>query len=378
MQLKHTLPLSLTNRRLKSLIPMKSSVPRTLPADKAVRAPGSPACAVALAISVMAFWGVTAAQAAARMTLGTLAPEGTTYHRSLLEMREKWRKAPGGGVNLRIFAGGKMGGDSKMVSQMRLGGLDAALLTSAGLQEIEPAVAGLQTLPLMFRSLDELDYVAAHVHPMLEKRIEAQGFVVLFWTDAGWVHFFSRKPFARPEELKQMKLFTWAGDPEYVDIWKSAGFQPVPLETADIVPMLDTGLIGVVPMPPFVALASQVYDRAPHMLDLNWAPLLGALVVRKTVWDKIPAATRAELLQAAKEAGKQNREHGRAESEKSIEAMKAKGLTVHKASPEIEAEWRAAAEGFYPRIRGKLAPADIFDEVRRLVNEYRARNKNNQ
>jgi TRAP-type C4-dicarboxylate transport system substrate-binding protein len=314
----------------------------------------------------------TTTQAALRMTLGTLAPEGTSYHRSLLEMREKWRKAPGGGVNLRIFAGGKMGGDGKMVSQMRLGALDAALLTSAGLQEIETAVAGLQTVPMMFRSLDELDYVAARVQPLLEKRIEAKGFVVLFWTDAGWVRFFSKQPFLTPNELKQMKLFTWAGDSEYVDIWKSAGFQPVPLETADIVPMLDTGLISAVPMPPFVALASQVYDRAPHMLEISWAPLLGALVVRKAAWDKIPAATRSELLKAAVEAGKQNREHGRKESDRSVEAMKAKGLVVHKVSPEIDAAWRAAAEAFYPRIRGKLAPPEIFDEVRRLVNEYRA------
>src|ERR1043165_2463002 len=64
-------------------------------------------------------------------SLGTLAPEGTSYHRMLLDLREKWRKAPGGGVNLRVYAGGKMGGEAKMVSQMRLGSLDSALLTVA-------------------------------------------------------------------------------------------------------------------------------------------------------------------------------------------------------------------------------------------------------
>lgn len=310
--------------------------------------------------------------AAPTLTLGTLAPEGTSYHRSLLEMREKWRKAPGGGVNLRVFAGGKMGGDAKMVGQMRLGALDAGLLTAAGLQEIDVGIAGVQSTPLQYRSLEEFDYVAARVQPLLEKRMEAKGFVVLFWTDAGWVHFFSKTPFTYPAELKKLKLFTWAGYPEYVALWKEAGFQPVPLETADIVPMLDTGLINAVPMPPFVALAGQVYDRAPHMLNLKWAPLIGAMVVRKSVWDKIPAETRAELLRTAQEAGRQNREHGRAESEKSIEAMKARGLKVREVTPEVEAEWRAIADEIYPRIRGPLAPPEIFDEVQRLVKEYRA------
>ena len=184
--------------------------------------------------------------AATTVTLGTLAPEGTTYHRTLLELRDAWRKAPGGGVNLKIYAGGKLGGEAKMVSQMRLGALDAAMLTAAGLAEIEKGVTGLQTAPMIFRSLEEVDYIGAKLQPALEKRMAKAGFVVLFWSDAGWVRFFSKQPMRTPEDLKKFKLFTWAGDTELVQLWKSAGYQPVPLETADIVPMLDTGTISAV------------------------------------------------------------------------------------------------------------------------------------
>src|SRR5262245_44575832 len=56
-------------------------------------------------ISMLAVLGIgftVGARAAITVSLGTLAPEGTTYHRTLLELREAWRKAPGGGVNLRI------------------------------------------------------------------------------------------------------------------------------------------------------------------------------------------------------------------------------------------------------------------------------------
>ena len=37
------------------------------------------------------------------------------------------------------------------------------------------------------------------------------------------------------------------------------------------------------------------------------------------------------------------------------------------------AEWRKATEAAYPTMRGKLVPADLFDEVRRLRDEYRAK-----
>jgi TRAP-type C4-dicarboxylate transport system substrate-binding protein len=225
---------------------------------------------------------------------------------------------------------------------------------------------------MMFRSLEEVDYVGEKLQPALEKQMEAKGFVVLFWSDAGWVKFFSKEAMQRPADMKKLKIFSWAGDVAGAAIWRSAGYQPVSLETSDIVPMLDTGLINCVSMPPFAALAAQVYDRAPHMLDLNWAPLVGALVIRKSVWDKFPAAAKPELLKAAKEAGKANKAQGRAESEKSVAAMKEKGLKVTPITPDLEEEWRKAAEVIYPQIKGKVVPAETFDEVVRVLKEYRA------
>jgi len=202
--------------------------------------------------------------------------------------------------------------------------------------------------------------------------MEKAGFVVLFWTDAGWIRFFSKEPVLTPDDLKKVKLFSWAGDATYTQLWKSAGFQPVPLETADIVPMLDTGLISCVPMPPFMALATQVYSRAPHLLELNWAPLTGALVIRKKVWDKIPSEAKPTLMQAAEEAGKSNQAQGRAESDKAVAVMKEKGVTVHPVTAELEADWRKAAEAFYPKIKGTLVPSDVFEEVEWLLHGYRA------
>jgi hypothetical protein len=52
--------------------------------------------------------------------------------------------------------------------------------------------------------------------------------------------------------------------------------------------------------------------------------------------------------------------------------MEKRGLKVTKITPEIEAEWRAAAESVYPQVRGKIVPEDIFDETLKFLKEYRA------
>jgi TRAP-type C4-dicarboxylate transport system substrate-binding protein len=330
---------------------------------------------VAIAV-VMPAARLEAAEKTVRINLGTLAPRGSLYHQSLQAMAESWRQAAGGSVRLVIYPDGTQGGEADMVRLMRVGSLQAGLLTAVGLSDIEPAVSGLQNIPMLFRSLEEFERVNEQLRPSLEKRLADKGFVVLFWVDAGWVRYFSKAPVMTPDDLKRMKIFVWAGSPDQVSIMRRAGFTPVPLETSDILPGLQTGLITAAPLPPIFALAAQVDLRAPHMLNLNWAPLVGACVVKKDSWDKIPAGLRESLLKAAESAGKEIRASSHKESDRAVAAMQKRGLTVHEPSPEVVEQWRKEAEKTYPDIRGHLVPSEVFDQVQQQIQEFRAAGAN--
>src|SRR5438552_11851228 len=191
-----------------------------------------------------------AAEKALRINLRTLAPRGSTYHQSLQAMAEKWKQAPGGGARLVIYPDGTQGGETDMVRLMRVGSLHAGLVTAVGLAEIEPGVTGLQSLPMMFRDFDEVEYVNDKLRPMLERRLADKGFVVLFWVAAGWVRVFSKERMLTPAHTRRMKVFVWAGNPAQVDAMKKHGYTPVGLETGDILPGLQTGLVRHVTAPP--------------------------------------------------------------------------------------------------------------------------------
>jgi TRAP-type C4-dicarboxylate transport system substrate-binding protein len=317
----------------------------------------------------------SAAQDAVKIRLGTLAPRGTSWHRSLLEMGEKWRAAQGPGAAFIVYTDGSQGGEADMVRRMRVGQLNAALLSVVGLTEIDDSVAALQKMPMMFRSWDELDHLREKLRPALERRFLDKGFVVLFWGDAGWVRFFSKEPALHPADYRKMKVFAWAGDNPQVDIMKSLGYQPVVLEISDILPGLQTGMINMVPSTPFYALVGQFYGHAPYMLDMNWVPIVGAVVVTRKAWDAMSPSAQQALRRAGDAAGVELRAISRRENEESVEAMKKRGLKVQPVSPEIEAEWRRMAEQAYPMIRGKMVPAELFDEVQRLLHEYRAQSR---
>jgi TRAP-type C4-dicarboxylate transport system substrate-binding protein len=329
-------------------------------------------CATGASLSLAALREEMFAAGPSKLRLGTLVPKGSSYYKHLQTMGEAWRKSSNGAVTLTIYPDGSMGGEAEMVRRIRQGQLQAGLFTAVGLSMIEPGVSGLQNMPMMFRDLDDVDYVGEKLRPTLEKRMEEKGFKILFWADAGWVRFFTRTQIQTPDDLKKLKLFVWAGDPNTFDLMRDLGGRPVALETNDILPGLKTGLIDAVPMPPFVALAGQVDTTASHMLLLNYAPLIGAAVISKTAWDAIPEATRSEMMKAATAAGNEFKVASRKEADEAVAAMVKRGLKVHKPSAADEAAWRAQMQEAYPRIRGKIVPEDVFDEVKKLLDERHA------
>jgi TRAP-type C4-dicarboxylate transport system substrate-binding protein len=317
-------------------------------------------------------WVPTTQANAQQLRIGSLVPKNSLYHRQLLEVAESWRTAQGAGAKYLVYPDGSQGGEAEMARRMRIGQLQGALLSVVGLREIEPSIAALQSMPLLFRNWEELDYVREKMRPAMEKKFLDKGFVVLAWGDAGWVRFFSKEAALRPDDYKRMKFFAWGSEPDQQNIMKSLGYTPVPLETTDILPAIQTGMINVVPSTPYFALATQVYNTAPHMLDINWAPIVGALVVTRKAWDGMSPEVQTAVRAASDKAGAQIRTKARQEVEEAVDAMKKRGLTVNKPNAAQMKEWNDLAEKLYPRIRGTMVPAETFDDVMAHLKTYRA------
>ena len=318
-------------------------------------------------------WAVSVPlQAKTTLRLGTVVPKGSAWHDTLLYLRQEWRRISGGEVDLRIYPGGVLGDETEMVRQVRAGRIQVVALSANGLSRIDRGVAALQ-IPLMFDSYEELDYVRDRITPKLEQRIESQGVKhkVLFWTDAGWVRFFTKKPARTLDDIRQMRLFTSAGDAETEKLWKSLGFNVVPLSVTDMLTSLQTGMIDAFDVPPVFAMFDRSFTQAPNMLDLKLAPLIGGVVVSQQAWDRVPEQYRDEMLKAGREVGARLRGEIRKLGPDSIEQMKKKELKVVQLDEATRADWQSEVEAIYPKLRGSYCPADLFDEVKRLRDEYR-------
>jgi TRAP-type C4-dicarboxylate transport system substrate-binding protein len=323
-----------------------------------------------LALLAVGLTPSAAAQQRVLVKMATLVPDGSSWHAVLKETAAKWEQISGGRVKVNLYAGGVAGDDPDVVRKMRLGTLQAGVLTAVGVAEIDKSVYALG-VPLMFDSYDEVYGVLEKMRPRLEAELEAKGFIVLNWADGGWVHFFSKKPVTVPDELRKLKLFTWAGDTQAVEVWKAAGFNPVPLPSTEIMTSLQTGLVEALGVPPQVSVIAQYFQHAPNMTRLRWQLLLGATLINKSTWEKIPADLRPALLQASRDAGAKLQAEIRGSEERDIAAMQKRGLNVTAVGPAQRAEWQKLVTAIFPKVRGAIVPADAFDEALRYRDEYR-------
>jgi TRAP-type C4-dicarboxylate transport system substrate-binding protein len=315
---------------------------------------------------------VAAPTQAATIRMATLAPDGSLWDEIMSEMGAGWEQSTGGHVKLRLYPGGVAGDEADVIRKMRIGQLQAAALTTAGLAALDPAFTAFN-IPMFFESYDELLSVIEKIEPVLKQRLEDRGFVLIAWGHGGWVHMFTKNRVTTIDELKKAKMFVWAGDDRMVQQWRSEGFTPVALAATDILTGLQTGMIEAFPTTPLLALTLQWYRMTPNMVGIGVAPLVGAMVVTKKAWDKLSEADRTAVMRSAATAENRLIAEVPRQDEIAIVEMQKRGLKVIEMSDEQRAILQATADRFAENMRGTVVPRDILEMVERERAAFRSR-----
>jgi TRAP-type C4-dicarboxylate transport system substrate-binding protein len=299
------------------------------------------------------------ADAQVLLKLGTLAPSGSAWHEILKEMGRDWERAPGGGVKLRIYAGGVQGSESEMIRKLGIGQLNAAALSNVGIHDITPEPKAM-SIPLFFESESEAECVFEAKRPAREAALARHGYTVVQWSRLGALQLFCTSPRRTPAEMADVPFFVQAGDAAAAEAWRAAGFRTVELSSTEIYPGLTTGMVQCVPSLPLYVLTARLFEKARYMNDLEWGFMYGATLVRNDAWERIPSETRAAMLDAAARRGAAADAEVRRMNRESLEVMRRQGLTTVTVDP---APWYAAMRKGQSVVRGSVVPAPFYDEL---------------
>ncbi|MGD9407345.1 MAG: TRAP transporter substrate-binding protein DctP, partial [Gammaproteobacteria bacterium] len=114
--------------------------------------------------------------ATTQIKIATLAPENSTWMKEMRAGAEEISKRTEGRVQLKFYGGGVMGNDRKVLRKMRIGQLHGGSFTPSGLAERYPDL-NLYGMPLVFNSLEEVDYIRGLFDERLNSGLEEAGLV---------------------------------------------------------------------------------------------------------------------------------------------------------------------------------------------------------
>ncbi len=308
---------------------------------------------------------------AVTLKIATLAPDGTSWMTAMREGAEEVSRRTQGRVQIRFYPGGVMGNDSSVLRKIRAGQLHGAAFTGGGLASIYPD-SQLYSLPFIFHSNEEADYVRQHMDPLLREGLEKNGFISFGISEGGFAYLMSDRPLTRVEELRGQKVWAPEGDDITRRVFEALGVTPIPLPLTDVLTGLQTGLINTVGTSPIAAIALQWHTRVKYLTEVPLLYLYGTLLIQQKAFERLSPADQLVLREAMEAAFSRINEQNRRDNEGALQALKNQGIEFTQPSKEDLAKWHSivqlaiddmAREGLYSR--------DMLERLRNHLDDFR-------
>ena len=313
---------------------------------------------------------VALASGALPLKIGSIAPLGSPWDQALKTIGAEWSRISAGEVSLKVYGGSVAGGEADILRKIRIGQLQAGLLTATGLQMIWNGLKAV-SFPLFIRDDNEFGKVLGALAPTFERELAARGFDVVFWTPGGWVYFFTRAPVVTPDDLRRQKIWV-TGDPDEVQAWRTLGFQVVPMAATEVTTGLQSGMIDATITSPLVAASSQWFAVAANMCSLRLSPLYGAMVVSTKAWASLAPGLRQRLLEAARSEAVRLAATVRGSDGEAVAVMRRYGLRIIDVPDPVRADWEAVVARGFGMLVGTAYDAGAYEVMQRVLADSRS------
>jgi TRAP-type C4-dicarboxylate transport system substrate-binding protein len=308
---------------------------------------------------------------AATLKIASIAPDGTSWMNEMRNGADEIKARTGGRVSFRFYPGGIMGNDKSVLRKIRAGQLHGGAVTGGGLAEIYPE-ANVYSIPFLFRSYDEVDYVRERMDPVLLEGLKQQDFISFGFSEGGFAYLMSTSPIAGLDDLKGHKVWVPEGDEISRAAFEASNVSPISLPLTDVLTGLQTGLIDTVAGSAIGAIALQWHTRVKYITDAPLAYLYGSLVIRRSAFERIAPADQAIVREVMSAVFDRMNRANRDDSERALNALRAQGIEL--VSPDLRERerWRNSVDKAMTRLlQNGLFSIEVMRQVEGLLDSYR-------
>lgn len=315
---------------------------------------------------------IAAVAQTAELKVASIAPDGSHWMREMRAGGERIKERTSGRVEMKFYPGGVMGNDAQVLRKIRIGQLHGGAFTAGGLAERYPAL-NLYGIPLLFRSLEEVDYVRQRLDPKLTTGLEQAGFISLGFSEGGFANLMANEPIRSVEDMRRKKVWVPDGDQISFLAMEALGLSPVVLPATDVLTGLQTGLLDVVAASPVAALVLQWHTKVKYRTDLPVSYSMGIFAIDARALRELSADDQRIVREIIGEVMVRLDTTSRDDNRQATEVMTKAGVAPVAVNTANIESWRGTIETIFPQLRRRPdIDAVLLDELLGALAEYRA------
>lgn len=221
-----------------------------------------------------------------KVKVATVAPKGTPWSALLDKIKKRLYADSGKTLKLKIYYGGRLGGEKETARETREGRLQMWAGSSAALATIVPELYALE-MPFLFESNAEADFVLDnYARPHVEKLLAKRGFVLYQFAENGWHGIGLRdRCITGPESFKGVKIRSQEAA-VYLDTFKALGANPIEMSVPEVLPALKQGTVDGFSNTPLFSFATSWYQGVKYFTPTRHVYQPALVVYSKKWFDK--------------------------------------------------------------------------------------------
>lgn len=224
---------------------------------------------------------------------------GTPLDIYLSRFAQLVRDRTDGEVDLTIYRNAQLGSEVDTAEGIRLGSIEAGVVTSSKLVDWIPEL-GVLDLPFIFDSEDHV----LHAYPALMEafapKFPESGFRLVAMPLAGVRHLISTFPIKSPEDVQGRKMRVMP-NPLHIKVWQLVGANPTPIPAPEIYSALQTGLVDFMDNPKTTYLSFKWHEVAKYYIELGHIVPMHAIVFSEKWWQKLSKKNQDAIYSAAQD-----------------------------------------------------------------------------
>lgn len=274
-------------------------------------------------------------------------------------MRECWdavKHETGGKLDVQMFPNNQLGGDTAALTQLRTGALQFFTLDGGILQSIIP-VAAIQAMGFAFKDSDDaFRAMDGSLGDYVRKEITAKGLYVhpKMWENGMRQITSGTKPIKTADDLSNFKIRT-PPSAVWVDLFKSFGASPGPLNFSEVYSALQTKLFDGQENPYAVIDTARLYEVQKYLSVTNHMWSAYHFLGNMDAWNALPPDVRSVVERNLTKYAPIQRRDTAARNASLADKLARRGMVINKADP---AGFRArlTSSGFYKKWRDTFGP----------------------